>query len=364
MGKRGENIYKRKDGRWEARYIKCREDDGRAHYGYCYGATYREAKEKLRRAAPNPENALTGGARKFSSYCDEWLTMKRDRVKESTLVKYTAIMEKHIKPKLGALRADSISSVRAEQFAHELLCVDGLSSKTVRDILTLLHAVIKYCAKSVPALRAVELVYPRAEKKEMRVLSREEQQRFTEYLLSDTDSCKFGTLLCLLTGMRLGEICALRWRDISLSDGTLRVVGTMQRLKRASEQTSSVIVSKPKSASSARVIPLGTLALELCRRFAAADEAYVLTGDAASYTEPRCLQYKMEHYVKECGLDGVHFHTLRHSFATRCIEVGFDIKSLSEVLGHASVQITLDRYVHSSMELKRENMKKLAVLGY
>ncbi len=366
MSKRGENIYKRKDGRWEARYIKRRKPDGTACYGYCYGTTYRDAKEKLRLAVislANGDTASTDAPRKFSSFCDEWLKLKRSRVKESTFIKYSAVIEKHIKPHLGEYRAENITAVTAEEFSHRLLSDEGLSAKTVRDILTLLHAVIKYSSKSVPSLRSLELIYPRAEKKEMRVLSREEQRRFTEYLMHDTDCCKFGTLLCLMTGMRIGEICALRWSDISLEDGTVRVDKTMQRLKCADGAT-RVVVSEPKSTSSARVIPLGSLAVELCRRFRADGEAYVLTGEVTRYIEPRCLQYKMERYVAECRLDGVHFHTLRHSFATRCIEVGFDIKSLSEVLGHANVQITLDRYVHSSMELKRENMKKLSELGY
>ena len=105
--------------------------------------------------------------------------------------------------------------------------------------------------------------------------------------------------------------------------------------------------------------------MELCRRFCPEDpSAYILTGSPVRFIEPRSLQYRMAHYVKDCGLEGVHFHSLRHSFATRCVEVGFEIKSLSEILGHASPQITLERYVHSSIELKRENMNKLAAIGY
>jgi site-specific recombinase xerC len=141
----------------------------------------------------------------------------------------------------------------------------------------------------------------------------------------------------------------------------------MQRLRDlgGNGKKTHIVVSDPKSFASERDIPLGGFAAELCRRFYADKPlAYVLTGSESRYVEPRALQYKMRRYCETCELSGVHFHSLRHSFATRCVEVGFDIKSLSEVLGHSSPQITLERYVHSSIELKRENMGKLAAIGY
>ena len=114
-----------------------------------------------------------------------------------------------------------------------------------------------------------------------------------------------------------------------------------------------------------RIIPLNDYAAELCARwYVPSPSAYVLTGESNKFIEPRALQYRLGKYAKACNLEGVHFHALRHTFATRCVEVGFEIKSLSEILGHSSSRITLDRYVHSSIELKRDNMKKLAIIGY
>ena len=125
-----------------------------------------------------------------------------------------------------------------------------------------------------------------------------------------------------------------------------------------------LVTGTPKSDTSVRTIPLTDYAAELCGRMRPkSSTAYVLTGTEICM-EPRTLQYRMEKYTRECGLEGVHFHTLRHTFATRAVEVGFEIKSLSEVLGHSSTTITLDRYVHSSMKLKRDNMNKLAALGF
>ena len=125
-----------------------------------------------------------------------------------------------------------------------------------------------------------------------------------------------------------------------------------------------IVISGPKSNTSARIIPLSNFAIDLCKKFKpSSPTAYILSGSSAEFIEPRTLQYKMEKYTKDCGLADVHFHTLRHTFATRCVEVGFEIKSLSEILGHASPQITLERYVHSSLELKRNNMNKVVMVG-
>ena len=395
MSKKGENIYKRKDGRWEARYIKGYSPEGRARYGYCYGRTYHEAKSKASqaRAALLHHQPLPGRDRKkrFAACCDEWLQLKRSSIRESTYVKYETIIEKHIKPGLGGCFTDTLSELLVEQFSYDLLHQKRLAPKTVRDILSLLRSILKYTERQFPSIQPVNVAYPRENRKEMRVLSPEEQRHFTEYLLEDMDSCRFGMLLALLTGLRVGEICALRWSDISLSHRILCVRQTMQRLKNTenmgkpghaeiSESTgktgrtneagsvggrkTKILISVPKSSTSVRVIPLNRELTELCRKWKAPyPAAYVLTGEEKRYMEPRTLQYRMERYAKDCGLEGVHFHTLRHSFATRCVEAGFEMKSLSEILGHSSPRITLERYVHSSLDLKRENMDKLTLMG-
>jgi len=373
MSRKGENIYKRKDGRWEARYIKAYSIDGKAKYGYCYAASYHEAKEKvslIKAALLSNQPPVTGNVRKrFSVYCDEWLTLNRLKVKESTYVKYYAMINKHIKPKLGGCFVAALTSFIIEEFSQELLFEEELSPKTVKDILVLLKSILKYTRKNYSGIMAeIEITYPKESKKEMRVLSREEQKQFTDYLLSDMDSIKFGVLLTLMTGLRIGEICALRWSDISLKEKVIRVGATMQRIKNMDEGETAktkIIISDPKSDSSLRLIPLTDYAVELCKMLGKqSPTAFVLSGSSEYFIEPRTLQYKLEHFTKECGLEGVHYHTLRHSFATRCVEVDFEIKSLSEILGHSSPKITLERYVHTSMELKRSNMNKLALIGY
>ena len=373
MSRKGENIYKRKDNRWEARYIKGYNPDGTAKFGYCYAKSYRDVKTKLNEAKsalmvgkPNP---TTKQKRRFSIYCDEWLQTSRYCVKESTYVKYCSTVEKYIKPHLGGYLVQSISSVIVCEFSHSLLIEDELSPKTVRDILTVLHSIIKYTSRNFTEyMQPIDIVYPKIPKNEIRVLSKEEQTRFVEYLLNDMDECKLGVLLALFTGMRIGEVCALRWSNVLLSEKVIQVDCTMQRLKNIESDSpykTKIVISDPKSNSSARVIPITDYICKLCKtKLVNSSAAFLLTGEEDRFIEPRTLQYRLEKYTNDCGLDGVHFHTLRHTFATRCVEVDFEIKSLIEILGHSNPRITLERYVHSSLELKRNNMDKLSTIGF
>lgn len=362
----GNNIYKRKDGRWEARYCKGRKDNGQIVYASCYGKTYSEAKQKMENAKKGV--VLTPSAPKHrlptvEEVCDEWMQCNCLRLKQSTRVKYQTAIGKHIKPRLGKLRIDAISTETIGQFGSDLLNIYGLATKTTTDIMVLVHSILSYSAKHYPGTMAVvEVPYPKKTPKEMRVLSKAEQEILTNYLLTDLDPCKFGVLLAMWTGMRIGELCALRWNHVSIDGQTIKVDATMQRLRDDSADTSSktsIVTDSPKTVSSVRIIPMGNHAARLCRIIDPHNEnAYILTG-TEKYMEPRLLQYHFQRYICGCGLGDVTFHTLRHTFATRCVEVGFEIKSLSEILGHANTAITLNRYVHCSLELKRENMNKL-----
>lgn len=368
---KGENIFRRRDGRWEARYSKGRELSGKIKYGYCYGKTYREAKEKAEKckaalASGNPlPTSRTPNL--FSAYCMGWLHAKKSKVKESTYIKYSTVVEKHIIPKLGACCPLGFTTELMDDFIKELQFEDELAPKTVHDILVVLHGILKFTAsKCKGVFPTVEINYPKIGKKEMRVLSREEQERFISYLQKDLNPCRFGILLALCTGIRIGELCALRWEYVSTRDKAIKIVETLQRLRDTSASQNArtrIVIGPPKSDTSMRTIPMTEYAAGLCRHMKPqSSAAYVLTGTDA-FMEPRVLQYRLEKYTQACGLEGVHFHTLRHTFATRAVEVGFEIKSLSEILGHASVTITLDRYVHSSLELKRDNMQKLNAAG-
>lgn len=370
MPKKGENIFRRQDGRWEARYIKGYDALGKSRYGYCYGKTYKEAKDKVNAMRNVNQNSgfphENPQRRFFAYYCGRWLETRKVVVKESTYVKYASILDNHILPYLGGLHPTEVTPEITGLFTQKL-AAEGLSAKTIRDILAILHSILEFTSRNYPGFfPQTDITYPKESKKETRVLTLEEQTRFTEHLLDGLDPCRAGILLALMTGMRIGEICALRWKDISLEKKTIRISATMQRLRDTEAENgprTKVLIGAPKTDTSERVIPITDLAAEICGRVVPANRsAFLLTG-TEDYMEPRLLQYRFAHLAEECGLEGVHFHTMRHTFATRCIEVGFELKSLSEILGHANTSITMNRYVHSSILLKRENLKKLSEVG-
>ena len=187
-----------------------------------------------------------------------------------------------------------------------------------------------------------------------RILDRNAHKRYGPF--------KFGVLLSLYTGIRVGELCALQWEDFDLAHSKLKIRKTMQRIQdlgNGSVSKTKIVITEPKSQCSIREIPLPLFIVDVAKKFASNPKAYILTG-TDRYIEPRTMQNRFKSYVKECNVEPANFHVLRHTFATRCVEVGFEVKSLSEVLGHANVNITLNRYVHSSFELKHSNMNKLA----
>lgn len=363
---KGENIFLRKDGRFEGRYAKGRDSNGKLIYGFCYGRTYEEAKEKVCRARKKIGNI---GAppmhqgRTFACYCNKWLAVNSNRLKASSHAKYRADIKNHIMPFFGGILPDDITSEEVDDFTQTLLCEKHLSAKTVRNILALFHSIFLYtkkrAGKNIPE---IEIIYPREHRKNIRVLDKAEEETLVLFLAEEMDLCKFGVYMALRTGLRIGELCALRWNDISTKACTISIIHTAQRIKKADIEDyakTEMVIGTPKSESSCRTIPLMPDLAALCMRFKTKDpEAFILTG-TRQCMDPRKLQRRLKSYTEKCQIQEVHFHTLRHTFATRCIEVGFDVKTLSEILGHSNISITLNQYVHPSLERKRENMSHL-----
>lgn len=373
MARTGENIYRRKDGRWEARYISSYGADKKPKYKSLYARTYADVKAKRIKAQSAVETKVDSGkpkcGEKYEFWLFAWLRSKRIGIKDSTYIRYRNVIENHINPALGKYPINKISTSLMERFvSDQLICgrLDGnggLSPKTMSDMLTVIKESFKY-AQAVGALTVCRFdgIRFKRDSKEMRVLSIFEQQQLLSVLLEDFDRYKLGVFICLYTGIRIGELCALQWKDISFGERTIAIERTMQRLQNDDPNAlykTRVIVTEPKSKASKRTIPLPDFAVRAIEPFAGSPDAFILSGKCKTIVEPRTMQNRFKRYLHEGHIGDANFHSLRHTFATRCIEAGFDVKTLSEILGHASVKITLDRYVHSSMELKRSNMEKL-----
>lgn len=313
------------------------------------------------------EKSQTAGRdRLFADCCDEWLNANAPRVKQATYIKYEGILRNYIKAHLGTLRPSELTTQTVDGLYAKLVREYELAPASAKNILSVLGSVLKYTECACPGeTRCVDVFQPKDRRGEARVLTREEMGRLIRFLSHNMDNRKFGVLLALHTGLRIGELCALRWQDVSILDRTVRVTASVQRIaaKQENGKRTKVLLTSPKSEASLRTIPVSErLECFMRRTHPVSRDCFVLTG-TRKCMEPRLLQYYFKQYMETCGLRDVHFHTLRHTFATRCIEVGFEVKSLSEILGHASTQVTLDRYAHSSMELKRMNMHKLKRVG-
>ena len=202
------------------------------------------------------------------------------------------------------------------------------------------------------------VVLPKKEKKDMKLLSKSEQEKLCRFVLNKPDNTKLGILLSYYTGLRIGEVCGLKWCDIDLNKGIFKVERTVQRIYVNS--STKLTIDTPKSKSSVREIPLPKFLIEILRNFKSDDSAFILSGKE-NPTDPRTLQYRFKSLLKKADLPSINYHSLRHMFATNCIALGFDVKTLSELLGHATVETTLNRYVHSSMERKMTCMNLLKV---
>ena len=299
-----------------------------------------------------------------------WLDHIRDDVKETTCCKYANLLKSYILPYIGQKTTSKIHDNDLELLVKRLRTTGGknntgLAPSTISEVLSVLSSLKKFTLKKgyISGYDTGNIRIKR-DTSEIRILSRSEKKMLVDYICDHPDRTGVGILISLLMGLRIGELCALKWNDIDLDNGTLRVNRSLQRVQRrgaVSGPRTMIVISPPKSRSSIRTIPIPELLIESLRLFYT-DNAYVLTGHSDKYIEPRTLENRFAAILRSCDIENVKFHCLRHTFATQCIELGFDIKSLSEILGHSNTSITMNRYVHPSMDHKSSNMNRFSAV--
>ena len=369
MPKKSTNIYKRKDGRWEGRFIKGHAN-GKALYGAVYARSYKDVKAKLdaaKEAFAKEEVKKTAGT--VSAVGEAWLSEAAVSLKESSINKYEDIMRCYVLPEFGDCELSDITNEQLMTFSNKLIVSggqknQGLARSTVSAILSAMN-----CLK-MQALRrdctvnfTTACVTLKKDSEEIRVFSMEEEVKLVEWLWSHFNLTALAILLCLFAGLRVGEVCALTWDDFNFEEDIFHVNKTMQRIrvKDNPNRKTKVKILRPKSDSSTRTIPIPDILFPVLKANYT-EGAFLLTGDKKKFVEPRTMQNRFQSILKKAGIAHANFHATRHTFATRCVDAGFDIKCLSEILGHADVSITLNRYVHPTMNLKAENMAKLTGL--
>ncbi len=409
MARHGENIRKRTDGRWEGRYPVYREAKGQKVYRSVYGKSYQEVKGKLeaargqdgmvQRTVPGngvrPGQSILAESRTkqegnsvsrmeaapewgaepevgiqepcivekylFTEVAAQWLIRVKNTKKLSTYVKYRLVFRQHLEKPFGNMELTRITD--------QMVCqqISGQVTDSVRkSIYCVLNQILLFGSRQygipLPVLKRPE---DKGNRKPVGTFSRTEQRKLFSVLLCGNDLFKSAVLLCLYTGLRLGEVCALKWEDVDPASRVIMVNRAVQRLYMEGFRTKTVLwETGPKSQHSRREIPISDAVMNLLARLqdergpGKEENQYIFGGKKP--VEPRTMQNHFKKILKEAGLEGRNFHTLRHTFATNCIEGGTDVKSLSELLGHSDVQITLNRYVHPSMDTKRKHLDVLS----
>lgn len=376
MARKGMNIYKRKDGRWEGRYQVI--VDGTLKYKSVYAKTYRHAREKLIERKKischiRQNNFYNEDNYSFNDVCDMWLSSIQNSLKESTYSIYSFYVKKHFNPYWASKKIRNVTEKDIAAFIDNkkysrTFHGETLSDSSVKTIYYITQAVLNYAFQNnlVPIFRIPQLKIKKDFPK-VAVIYRNEQTILENYIRDNPSPRTIGILLSLHTGIRIGELCALRWKDIDLNEGYVNICQTLQRIQSASSKDgkTKVIISEPKSKKSRRTIPLSGSVIDFLNTYypPCPENAFFLTGRADRFIEPRVYSFFFKQVLKQCHLKDINFHACRHTFATRCIETGADPKTVSELLGHTTVAMTLNKYVHSNFELQKKAVNLLDVFG-
>ena len=363
MPRRGENIYKRKDGRYEGRYVLGKKSNGATRFGYVYARKYSEVRSLLAQKKVRRDAVVTQDDRghwRYKSWAEYWLErLVRPRISLSTYCCYKNILTKHLLPCLGdRLVAELDSAVLQDVVAQ--LQAHNLAPSTHHGVVRLMRSSLKAAyeegiLKTNVSARVRTAQYHRSEQE---VLTKEQQVKLTSFAIREGD---ISVLLGLYMALRVGEACGLMWSDIDFKNGTLMVRRSIQRIKRFEDGRTQIVIGKPKTCTGLRTMPVPVFLLKLLRqRYARGVPSLYVLGKAEKPAEPRTVQRRFGYISRQAQVAGFHFHSLRHTFATRLLEMGVDMKTVSLLMGHSSPRITMECYAHSTREQQRAAIVRMA----
>lgn len=358
MSRRGENIYKRKDGRWEGRYPKGRKETGQLKYGYVYGSSYKEIKYKVI-SKKNQYQEIRQLQGEYAGTVTQWLRSwmleeVQPKVKLSTYASYQHKIQTYILPGLGDQSLNMVTAAMIQSLVASWKD-RGLSTSTMRVIFRILNKSFEAASHQqfifLNPCNGIEL--PRKPAKIVRSLTVHEQNQLET--AAEKDKKGLPVLLALHTGLRMGEIAALKWENIDFEDQIIHVTNTYQRIPLGADgKKTQLVLSEAKTQTSVRDVPFSCKVKEwllAVKREATAEFVFSRKGKPV---EPRLITYHFQRLLKKTKLKDTCFHQLRHTFATRCMEAQSDVSAISALLGHASAKTTLDIYTDSLLDQRRK----------
>lgn len=293
----------------------------------------------------------------FKLVAEDWLIFKKLSVKPSTYVKYENLLKMHIFPYFKDIEFLKIDDVSISIFLSKMY--DNLSASTIKTIYYLIQAILNYGSKKYKLdIRYYNVSLPKIKRNAIS-LTENEQVIIEKKAYKLNKEVTRAIFLGLYAGLRLGEICSLKWEDIDLDKKVIKINKSVQRIRDISNNSKTILlIGTTKSKNSDRIIPIPTPLLKYLKGIDNKDAACYVLSSKPKVIDPRKIQFQFKKLLDECNLSDINFHMLRHTFATNCIKLGIDVKSLSEILGHSNVNTTLNLYVHSSLEFKMQQMNK------
>lgn len=378
--KRGQGegcITKRKDGSWASVITVGKNSDGTQKRRFFYGKTRQEVAEKLNKALNELNTGMYVDINKItvSDWLNKWLySYKLNSIKPKTFESYNYIIQSCIMPFIGNFYLQDLNTDNIQSMLNKLI-KKNLSSRTIKYTHTVLHSALEQAFKNslITKNSSNNVALPKKSKKEIRILSIEEQTIFLNCVKSHRLNAAF--ILLLSTGIRVGELLALSWDNVNIEEGTIRITQNVQRIKvfdESSKTKTKLIFGTPKTDKGIRTIPLLdsviNILIEHKKRQAneqnKAGEIYkdnnlVFCTEIGTPIEPRNLTRTFKGILKKANLEDINLHALRHTFATRGLESGIELKVMQELLGHSSISVTGDIYSHVLPEKKKESINKL-----
>ena len=361
--RKGENIYLRKDGRWEGRYTKGRKVDGKIKYGYVYGKSYTEVRQRLfpLRIQYHTLQEIHGvSSETFEEWTTQWLSDVNEKIKPSTFSSYYYKLSKYVLPLLRQVPLNELSSVQGKALLQEL------QKKLARSTILVIFRIVNKCLNAAKKCGRIlsnpfsDIQLPKEKRSKVSALTQFEQRQLMKIARKEKKGRGIPALLALHSGMRIGEIAALKWSDIDFDSRLIHVSHTYQRIgSMDSAKKTQLLFADSKTEASVRVIPMGRVLKKLLLMHRKQSKGVFVFSTNGQPCEPRLLTYHFHRLRKKANLGWIHFHQLRHTFATRCLESKADISSVSAILGHASTQMTLDTYANAMMEQRTQVIEKM-----
>ncbi len=294
----------------------------------------------------------------FNEIANFWLKDRKNNIKEQSYNKYINVLNKYVFPYFNKIKIKKVNNKLINDYFKNINYLSYSSKKT---ILFIIKSILYYSYMNKYIRKNIEInIVLKKEKAKINYFTIREQKIIEEYIYNNINLYNIGLLICLYTGLRIGEICGLKWEDIDLNNKIIYINKTVQRIQDIGNKTTKKVLSSPKSNSSNRIIPIPEFLIDILNKYKTNNHYYLLTNNT-DYQEPRNYERYYKNLLSVCNIKYINFHSLRHTFATRSIESGMDIKTLSEILGHASYHTTLNTYIHSSIDQKRDCLNKLAI---